>query len=52
MAARDRFPDPEGHQGVETVVFNSSGFRLGKVGTYNFDQQWQKIQDKVLEGMF
>jgi hypothetical protein len=50
MGMRDRFPDPEGHCGVETVLFNSDGFRLGKIGPHNFEQQWTKIRDIVYRG--
>jgi hypothetical protein len=50
MGMRDRFPDPEGRRGVETVLFNSSGFRLGKVGPDNFEAQWTRIRDMVYRG--
>jgi hypothetical protein len=50
MGMRDHFPDPQGHHGVETVLFNSGGFRLGKIGPHNFNQQWAKIQDMVYRG--
>jgi hypothetical protein len=50
MGTRDRFPDPQGHHGVETVLFNSSGVRLGKIGSRNFDQQWASIRDMVYRG--
>jgi hypothetical protein len=52
MGMRDRFPDPHGQRGVETVLFNSNGFRIGKVGPYNFENQWNTIRDTVYQGKF
>lgn len=44
-------PDPQGHRGVETVMFNTCGYRVGKIGPDNFEQQWAKIRQTVYEGM-
>jgi len=50
MGTRDRYPDPRGNRGVETVMFNSFGYRVGKISPANFDSQWRKIRDAVYEG--
>jgi hypothetical protein len=50
MGMRDRYPDPQGNRGVETVLFNSLGFRVGKIGPTNFDSQWRKIRQAVYDG--
>jgi hypothetical protein len=50
MGVRDHFPDPQGHRGVETVLFNSTGFQIGKVGPDNFEQQFARIRDTVYRG--
>lgn len=50
METRDQFPDPNGHRGVETVMFNSSAMRLGKIDHLNFEQQWATIRDRVYSG--
>ncbi|KAF7982305.1 hypothetical protein HWV62_28984 [Athelia sp. TMB] len=50
MEIRDRYPDPQGHRGVETVIFNTTAERLGKIGPSNFESQWGKIQHKVYSG--
>ena len=50
METRDQFPDPNGHRGVETVMFNSSAMRLGKIDHLNFEQHWATIRDRVYSG--
>jgi len=50
MGQRDHYPDPQGHRGVETVLFNSTGFKLGKIGPDNFERQWGRIRDTVYRG--
>jgi hypothetical protein len=50
MGMRDRYPDPQGNRGVETVMFNSYGYRVGKIGPANFDFQWRKIREAVYSG--
>ena len=50
MEIRDRYPDPQGHRGVETVIFNTTAERLGKIGPSNFESQWGRIRDKVYSG--
>jgi hypothetical protein len=50
MGMRDQYPDPQGNRGVETVMFNSFGYRVGKISPANFDSQWRKIRDTVYEG--
>lgn len=50
MEMRDRFPDSEGHRGVETVIFNSKGYRVGKIGPGNFNQKWETIREAVYRG--
>lgn len=49
---RDRYPDPQGHLGVETVMFNTYGSRVGKINPHNFDSQWAKIRQEVYNGKF
>jgi len=50
MEMRDRFPDPQGHRGVETVIFNSQGYQVGKIGPGNFEQKWGTIRETVYRG--
>lgn len=52
MEARDQYPDPQDHKGVETVTFSTSAERLGKVDHLNFESQWRRIQHRVVPGEF
>lgn len=46
MALRDEYGDGA----VETFMFNSYGYSLGKLGPHNFEQLWQKISRTVTAG--
>jgi hypothetical protein len=50
MDVRDRFPDPQGHRGVETVLFNSTGFQIGKVDSGNFEEKFTEIRETIDRG--
>jgi hypothetical protein len=50
MGVRDRFPDPQGDRGVETVLFNSKGFQIGKVGHENFEEKFAAIREMIYKG--
>jgi hypothetical protein len=49
MESRDRFPNMGG-PGVETFMFNTQGYEVGKIRRENFEQMWTLIRNAVFAG--
>ena len=56
MEVKKRYPDlpylEDVNCGVETVMFNSYGYRVGKINATNFEARWTEIRDAVYSGKY
>jgi hypothetical protein len=54
MEVKKRYPDlpylEDVNCGVETVMFNSYGYRVGKINATNFEARWTEIRNAVYSG--